>query len=111
MVGPGGLTASVAGNVFASPPAGSVLAAIRQVATRQGVLLVVFNYTGDRINFGLAAKRAHAEGIKEMVKIVKIIFVKVYGQKPTKYYRRRLKCLKIAFFERKHKFTERTAIS
>ena len=64
LVGPGGLTAAVAGSVFASPPAGAVLAALRQVATPQGVMLIVFNYTGDRINFGLAAQRARAEGIK-----------------------------------------------
>ena len=64
LVGPGGLAAAVAGSVFASPPAGAVLAALRQVATPQGVMLIVFNYTGDRINFGLAAQRARAEGIK-----------------------------------------------
>jgi len=70
LVGPGGLTAAVAGSVFASPPAGAVLAALRQVATPQGVMLIVFNYTGDRINFGLAAQRARAEGIKVSVHFI-----------------------------------------
>lgn len=29
-----------------------------------GTLIIVKNYTGDRLNFGLAAERARAEGIK-----------------------------------------------
>lgn len=70
LVGKGGLTAAVAGSVFASPPAGSVLAALRQVATAEGVMLIVFNYTGDRINFGLAAQRARAEGISVSVHFI-----------------------------------------
>ena len=70
LVGQGGLTAAVAGSVFASPPAGAVLAALRKVAGSGGVLLVVFNYTGDRINFGLAAERARAEGIKVSIRFV-----------------------------------------
>lgn len=70
LVGNGGLAAAVAGSVFASPPAGSVLAAIRQVATPEGVMLIVFNYTGDRINFGLAAQRARAEGINVSVHFI-----------------------------------------
>jgi triose/dihydroxyacetone kinase / FAD-AMP lyase (cyclizing) len=39
-----------------------VLAAIRAVAGRPGALLIVKNYTGDRLNFGLAAEVARAEG-------------------------------------------------
>lgn len=67
-VGPGMLTAAVAGNVFASPSTDAVLQAIRAVATPAGVLLIVKNYTGDRLNFGLAAEIAKAEGIAvEMV--------------------------------------------
>ncbi len=46
----------------------AVYAAIRASATRAGVLLIVKNYTGDRLNFGLAAEMARAEGIRvEMV--------------------------------------------
>jgi len=67
-VGSGMLSAAVAGEIFTSPSADSVYAAIRAVAGNSGVLLVVKNYTGDRINFGLAAERARAEGI--LVEIV-----------------------------------------
>jgi len=62
-VGPGLLHAAVAGDVFTSPPTQSVLAAIRAAAGPAGAVLVVKNYTGDRLNFGLAAEQARAEGI------------------------------------------------
>lgn len=63
-VGPGMLSAAVAGEVFTSPSSDSVLAAVKTVAGRPGVLLVIKNYTGDRLNFGLAAEMARAEGIQ-----------------------------------------------
>ncbi|XP_066400170.1 putative 3,4-dihydroxy-2-butanone kinase [Miscanthus floridulus] len=67
-VGPGMLTAAVSGDVFASPPVDSILAAIRAVTGPLGCLLIVKNYTGDRLNFGLAAEQAKSEGYKmEMV--------------------------------------------
>ena len=47
-IGEGMLSAAVSGQVFASPSAKSVLAAIRAVATPAGCLLVVLNYTGAR---------------------------------------------------------------
>lgn len=62
-VGEGMLTAAVCGDVFTSPPTEAVLAAIRAVAGPAGVLLVIKNYTGDRLNFKLAAETARAEGI------------------------------------------------
>ena len=62
-IGKSMLTAAVAGEVFTSPSTDSVLAAIRAVAGEAGVLLIVKNYTGDRLNFGLAAEIARAEGI------------------------------------------------
>jgi triose/dihydroxyacetone kinase / FAD-AMP lyase (cyclizing) len=62
-VGAGMLSAAVAGQVFTSPSADSVLAAIKAVSGRPGVLLIVKNYTGDRLNFGLAAEMARAQGI------------------------------------------------
>lgn len=67
-VGRGLLTAAVSGEIFASPSVEAVLAAIRAVTGAPGCLLVVKNYTGDRLNFGLAAERARAEGFDvEMV--------------------------------------------
>ncbi|MFD1560606.1 dihydroxyacetone kinase family protein [Paraburkholderia silviterrae] len=62
-VGAGMLSAAVCGEVFTSPPTDAVLAAIRATAGTRGALLIVKNYTGDRLNFGLAAELARAEGI------------------------------------------------
>jgi triose/dihydroxyacetone kinase / FAD-AMP lyase (cyclizing) len=62
-IGAGMLTAVVAGEVFTSPDTDSIFAAIKAVAGKPGVLLVVKNYTGDRLNFGLAAEMARSEGI------------------------------------------------
>jgi len=59
-VGPGMLTAAVCGDVFASPSVDAVLAGILATTGPAGCLLVVKNYTGDRLNFGLAAERARA---------------------------------------------------
>jgi triose/dihydroxyacetone kinase / FAD-AMP lyase (cyclizing) len=61
-VGEGMLTAAVCGDVFASPSVDAVLAAILAVTGPAGCLLIVKNYTGDRLNFGLAAERARAFG-------------------------------------------------
>ncbi|KAG4190942.1 hypothetical protein ERO13_A07G060800v2 [Gossypium hirsutum] len=63
-VGEGLLTASICGDVFASPTVDSILAGIRAVTGPMGCLLVVTNYTGDRLNFGLAAEQARSEGYK-----------------------------------------------
>lgn len=62
-VGTGMLTAAVAGDVFTSPSVDAVLAAIMAVAGPAGALLIIKNYTGDRLNFALAAELARKEGI------------------------------------------------
>ncbi|PZP61552.1 MAG: glycerol kinase [Pseudoxanthomonas spadix] len=62
-VGPGMLTGAIAGELFASPGVEAVLAAIQACRAAPGVLLVIKNYTGDRLNFGLAAERARGDGI------------------------------------------------
>ncbi len=69
-VGPGMLTAAVCGDVFASPSVDAVLAGILAVTGPAGCLLIVKNYTGDRLNFGLAAERARAFGLKVGMVIV-----------------------------------------
>uniref|UniRef100_A0A7I4YXE6 Triokinase/FMN cyclase n=1 Tax=Haemonchus contortus TaxID=6289 RepID=A0A7I4YXE6_HAECO len=61
-IGPGMLTAAVAGNVFASPPSRHVSAALNSTTTKGGSILFIINYTGDRLNFGLAAERYKAAG-------------------------------------------------
>ncbi len=69
-VGKGMLTAAVCGDVFASPSVDAVLAGILAVTGPAGCLLIVKNYTGDRLNFGLAAERARAFGRKVSMVIV-----------------------------------------
>jgi dihydroxyacetone kinase len=69
-VGQGMLSAAVAGDIFTSPSPDAVLDAIRAVAGKAGALLIVKNYTGDRLNFGLAAEMARAEGIPVEIAVV-----------------------------------------
>jgi ATP-dependent dihydroxyacetone kinase len=69
-VGRGMLTAAVCGDVFASPSTDAVLAGILSVTGDAGCLLIVKNYTGDRLNFGLAAERARALGLKVNMVVV-----------------------------------------
>ncbi|QEE40111.1 dihydroxyacetone kinase subunit DhaK [Methylobacterium sp. WL1] len=63
-VGAGMLSAAVCGDVFASPSVDAVLAGILAVTGPAGCLLIIKNYAGDRLNFGLAAERARALGRK-----------------------------------------------
>jgi ATP-dependent dihydroxyacetone kinase len=69
-VGPGLLAAAIAGDVFTSPSVDAVLAGIRSAAGPAGAVLVVKNYTGDRLNFGLAAELARADGIPVEIVVV-----------------------------------------
>jgi dihydroxyacetone kinase len=63
-LGRGMLDAVAPGKVFASPHNRQVLEASRKAAGPDGVIHVVKNYTGDRINFGIAAERLRQEGIE-----------------------------------------------
>lgn len=79
-VGAGMLSAAVAGEVFTSPSTDAVLDAIRAVGSPAGVLLIVKNYTGDRLNFGLAAELARVEGIPtEMVIVADDVALSAHG--------------------------------
>ena len=69
-IGEGMLSAAVAGEIFTSPSVDAIFAAIRAVTGSPGVLLIVKNYTGDRLNFGLAAEMARAEGVAVRMVIV-----------------------------------------
>ncbi|KAK5122058.1 hypothetical protein LTR85_004304 [Meristemomyces frigidus] len=68
-VGPGLLSGAVAGTIFASPSAEQIRRCIlERVETSKGVLVVVMNYTGDVLNFGMAVEKAKAAGMAvEMV--------------------------------------------
>lgn len=62
-VGPGMLSAACPGEVFTSPTADQVEAAVRAADTGGGVLLIVKNYSGDVMNFEMAAELLAADGI------------------------------------------------
>ena len=63
-VGEGMLDAAVSGAVFTSPTPDQIYEGIKAVATDQGVLMVIKNYTGDVMNFEMAGEMAQMEGIK-----------------------------------------------
>src|SRR6266704_6902322 len=63
-VGLGMLDAACPGAVFTSPVPDQMLAATTAVDAGQGVLHIVKNYTGDVMNFEMAAELAAAEGIE-----------------------------------------------
>ena len=63
-VGKGMLDGAVAGAVFTSPTPDQVYEAIMAVAEEPGVLLIIKNYTGDVMNFEMAAEMASDEGVK-----------------------------------------------
>ncbi|WFD08933.1 dihydroxyacetone kinase subunit DhaK [Tepidibacter hydrothermalis] len=63
-VGKGMLDAAVAGEVFTSPTPDQVFEAIKAVGSDAGVLLVIKNYSGDVMNFEMAAEMAEMEDIK-----------------------------------------------
>ena len=76
-VGRGMLDAACAGAVFTSPVPDQMLAATQAVDGGKGVLHIVKNYTGDIMNFELAAELAKAEGIEvETVVIADDVAVK-----------------------------------
>ncbi len=62
-VGPGMLDAACPGEVFTSPTPDQVLAATQAVDGGAGVLHIVKNYTGDVMNFDMAADLARDEGL------------------------------------------------
>jgi dihydroxyacetone kinase-like protein len=62
-VGPGMLDAAVPGNVFAAPPMEYCLECIRKMKSDAGVLVLINNYQGDRMNWDMACEMAEAEGI------------------------------------------------
>jgi phosphoenolpyruvate---glycerone phosphotransferase subunit DhaK len=63
-VGKGMLDGAVAGAVFTSPTPDQIYEAIKAVNGGKGVLLVIKNYTGDVLNFEMAAELAEADGIQ-----------------------------------------------
>lgn len=69
-VGPGMLDAACAGEIFTSPVPDQMLAATKAVDGGAGVLHIVKNYTGDVMNFEMAADLAAAESGVEVASVV-----------------------------------------
>lgn len=70
-IGTGMLSAAVCGDIFASPSTKQILNAIELLNDNSaGILLLVKNYTGDVLHFGLSAERARALGIDCQVVVV-----------------------------------------
>ncbi|MCL2553952.1 MAG: dihydroxyacetone kinase subunit DhaK [Actinomycetia bacterium] len=63
-VGKGMLDAACPGDVFSAPPADFVYETVKRVASPKGVLLLVNNYTGDRMAFEMAEEMAQVDGIE-----------------------------------------------
>jgi dihydroxyacetone kinase-like protein len=63
-VGPGMLDAACPGEVFTSPVPDQMVRAAAAVDSGAGVLFVVKNYTGDVLNFEMAAELAQDEGVR-----------------------------------------------
>lgn len=69
-VGEGALSAAACGDIFASPSTKQVMAAIKAVPSTEGTILMITNYTGDKLHFGLAAERAKAEGLCKNIVVI-----------------------------------------
>ncbi len=63
-VGPGMLAAACPGEVFTSPVPDQMTRAAAAVDSGEGVLFIVKNYTGDVLNFDMAAELAEDEGVR-----------------------------------------------
>jgi dihydroxyacetone kinase-like protein len=63
-VGKGMLDGAVAGEIFTSPTPDQIFAAIKAVDGGEGILLIIKNYTGDIMNFEMAAELAETEGLR-----------------------------------------------
>ncbi len=70
IVGPGMLDAACPGDVFAAPPMDYVYETTKAMASDAGVLLLVNNYTGDRMAFDMGKEMAESEGIKVQILMV-----------------------------------------
>lgn len=69
-VGPGMLSAAVPGDIFASPSKRAVYEGIMKVTGEAGCLVIIMNYTGDRLNFGMAVEAARADGMRVELTVV-----------------------------------------
>ncbi|THY20502.1 dihydroxyacetone kinase [Aureobasidium pullulans] len=63
-VGPGILSGAISGTIFASPSAEQIRRCLLgRVDSAKGILVIVMNYTGDVLNFGMGVEKARATGV------------------------------------------------
>lgn len=70
-VGKGMLDAAISGNVFSSPSPDRIIEGIKQTDAGKGVLMIIKNYSGDIMNFGLSKDLAELEDIEVESVVVK----------------------------------------
>ncbi|WP_313128194.1 dihydroxyacetone kinase subunit DhaK [Anaerocolumna sp.] len=70
-VGKGMLDAAVSGNVFSSPSPDRIIEGINQTNSGKGVLMIIKNYSGDIMNFGLSKDMAEMDDIEVETVVVK----------------------------------------
>jgi phosphoenolpyruvate---glycerone phosphotransferase subunit DhaK len=70
VVGKGMLDAACPGDVFAAPPMNYVYETTKLLASPKGVLLLVNNYTGDRMAFDMGKEMADADGVKVEILLI-----------------------------------------
>ena len=70
IVGKGMLDAACPGDVFAAPPMDYVYETAKKLATPKGVLLLVNNYTGDRMAFDMGKEMAESEGVRTEILMI-----------------------------------------
>ncbi|KLO12713.1 dihydroxyacetone kinase [Schizopora paradoxa] len=73
-VGKGMLNAAVCGNIFSSPNANQVRRGIELVENEKGTIIIVKNYTGDILNFGLA-KEHYAASHPDKIDNIRFVIV------------------------------------
>lgn len=69
-VGDNLLDVAVSGSIFASPSVKQIVAGVNSKPSKKGTIIVVKNYTGDILHFGLAAERAKAQGFNVELLVV-----------------------------------------
>ncbi|GAX21731.1 triose/dihydroxyacetone kinase / FAD-AMP lyase [Fistulifera solaris] len=69
-IGCGMLTSVVCGGIFASPSIAAIRAALRAVPSDAGILVIVKNYTGDCLNFGMAIEMENTSNNTSPIEMV-----------------------------------------
>ena len=70
-VGKGMLDAAISGNVFSSPSPDRIIEGINQTNSGKGVLMIIKNYSGDIMNFGLSKDMAEMDDIEVETVVVR----------------------------------------